>query len=65
MKDDDEEEEQNEAENEEQEEEQNEGEHKNQFLSTAPIKICYGNSTYNKRFMGIKETKQELKEYSQ
>jgi len=34
-------------------------------MSTAPIKITYGNSSYNKKFMGIKETKKELKSYSQ
>lgn len=50
----------------EEEEKQGGGEHdlKSQFMSTAPVKITYGNSTYNKHFMNIKETKQELKTYS-
>ena len=49
-----------------QEQKQGGGEHdlKSQFMSTAPVKITYGNSTYNKHFMNIKETKQELKTYS-
>ena len=37
----------------------------NIFMSTAPIKINYGNSTYNKKFMGKKETKKDLKLYAQ